>query len=129
MSDKTHIKFAAKPDLDLKVRISPLAFEYACRGTVAVAVGDVRLHVDEIPLYMRIPFLHRRVRAGSIGPFGVRLNPFETQLRAMDMEIRGMIGREETDLNLRGTGDCKAEVEITGKLPELLVKESVTVKT
>jgi len=97
-------------------------------GSSYMSQSDVRLHVDEIPLHLRIPFLHRRVRAGSIGPFGMHLKPFETQLRAMGMEIRGVIGREETELNLRGTGDCKADVEITGKLPELLVKDTVTVK-
>ncbi|HEX3754715.1 MAG TPA: hypothetical protein VHV26_06530 [Rhizomicrobium sp.] len=119
MTDKFHLEFSGHPDLNLRVKMKPIQFDFACQGAASLAVSDVRLHFDQIPMHMRIPFLKRRVLAGSIGPFGVHLKPFDVNLRAIGVETRGTIGREETELHLQGTGACKAEVEISGKLPEL----------
>lgn len=124
MTEKTHIKFAGHPDLNLRVKMKPLNFEFASQGAVSLGVGDVRLHFDEIPMHVRIPFLKRRVLAGSVGPFNMHLKPVEANVRAMGMETRGVIGRDETEISLSGTGACKAEIEIAGKLPNLFTKES-----
>lgn len=115
---KSHIEFAGHPDLGLTVRMQPLHVEFASQGAVAFAIGDVRLHLEEIPVYLRVPFLGRRVLAGSVGPFGVHLKPLEAEVRAMGMETRGVIGREETELHLHGKGACKAEIEISRETPE-----------
>ena len=127
MTDKTTIKFAGHPDLTLKVRMKPLDFEVASEGAFALAIGDVRMHFDEIPLHLSVPFLRRRVLTGSVGPFGVHIKPFEAKISALGLETRGVFGRDGAEFDLHGTGACKAEVEVSGKLPEQFVKESVTV--
>lgn len=127
MTDKTRIKFAGHPDLTLKVRMKPLDFEVASEGAFALAIGDVRMHFDEIPLHLRVPFLRRRVLTGSVGPFGVHIKPFEAKISALGLKTRGVFGRDGAEFDFHGTGACKAEVEVSGKLPEQFVKEAVTV--
>jgi hypothetical protein len=114
---KTQIEFSGNPDLNLTVKMKPMHFDFACQGALALAVGDVRLQFDEIPLFLRIPFLKRRVLAGSVGPFGVHLKPFEAQVRATEMETHGVIAREGSEFDLHGKGGCTAEIEISGDLP------------
>jgi hypothetical protein len=116
--DKTSLKFFGHPDLNLRLRMKPLQFEFASQGAIALSIGDVRLHFEEIPLHLRIPFLRRRVVAGSVGPFGVHLKPVEANVRAMGMDTRGVIGRDDSEFDIHGAGACKAEIEISGKLPE-----------
>ena len=123
MTDKTTIEFAGHPDLKLKVRMNPLDFEVASQGAFTLVIGDVRMHFDEIPLHLRVPFLRRRVLAGSVGPFGLHIKPFEAQIRALGMETRGVFGRDGAEFDLHGTGACKAEIEVSGKLPEQFVKK------
>lgn len=125
MTAKTRIAVAAHPDLNLRVKFNPLDFEVAFEGTVAVSTGDIHLHFDEIPMSSAIPFLHRRVVASSIGPFGVHVKPFEAQVRAVDFNTRGTIGRNDAELALHATGNCKAEIDVSGGLPDKLLKAAV----
>ena len=67
---------------------------------------------------MVIPFLPRRVIAGSVGPFGLHIRPFEAKFRASDLSARGVLGREGVETDIHAKGDCKAEIEISGKLAE-----------
>ncbi|HEY2662139.1 MAG TPA: hypothetical protein VGI79_20635 [Caulobacteraceae bacterium] len=110
---KDRMEFSGRPDLSLTMRMKPLHVEFASQGAFGFAIGDVRLHLEEIPVYLRVPFLRRRVLAGSVGPFGVHLKPLEAEVRAIGLETRGVIGREETEINLHGRGACAAEVEIS----------------
>ena len=110
---RRRIDFAGHPDLTTHLRLHSLKFEVAASGTVEVALGDVHLRFDEIPLHMRIPFLHRRVLAGSIGPFGVHMKPVDARIRASEMVTRGVIGGNESGVDLRVKGACKATVEIS----------------
>ncbi len=109
---RRRIDFAGHPELAASIRMQPLRFELASRGAVEVALGDVHLHFDEIPIHLRIPFLRRRVLAGSVGPFGVRMKPLEARVRVAEAETRGVIGGEESGVDLRLEGACRATVEI-----------------
>jgi len=109
---RKRIEFAGHPKLAGRVRMQPFQFEIASRGAFEVSVGDVHLHFDEIPIHLRIPFLSRRVLAGSIGPFGVRMKPVEARLRVAEMATEGVLGGKESGLDLNLDGACRASVEI-----------------
>jgi len=125
MTTTTHISLAAHPDLNLRVRMKPFEFEVGGHASFALTTGDIHVRFDEIPIRVAIPFLPRRVIAGSVGPFGVQIKPFEAQLRALGVDARGVLGREHTEADLHGTGSCKADIEISGKLADQAVKAGI----
>ena len=88
MADKSHLKLVSQPDVNLRIRMRPFEFEVAGQGTVEVATRDIHLRFDEIPLTVRVPFTAQQVVAGSIGPFGVHIRPFDAQLRAVGVTLR-----------------------------------------
>jgi len=106
------IEISGHPELKAQVSLKPLQFEVAGGGGFELSVGDVHVHIEAIPLHLRVPFLHRRVLAGSIGPFGVRMKPVEARVRAVEMVSRGVIGGEEAGLDVRVHGAYKASVEM-----------------
>jgi hypothetical protein len=122
MTTKTRIEIAAHPDINVRTRMDPLEVKIDGEASFALVTGDIHFRVDEIPVNVAIPFLRRRVVMGSIGPFGVHVRPFEAQVRAFGFDAQGVLGREGSEVELHGTGHCKAEVEVSGKLPTTLVK-------
>ena len=118
MTAKTHIKVAAHPDVNFRVRMKPFEFELGGQASFALTTGDIHVRFDEIPVSVAVPFLRRHVIAGSVGPFGVHIRPFEAQFRAFGLDARGVLGREDAEADVHAKGDCKAEIEISGKLAE-----------
>jgi hypothetical protein len=125
MTAKTRLEVAAHPDIRLRVKMKPLEFQIGGEASFALTTSDIRVHFDEIPITMAIPFLARRVVAGSIGPFGVHVKPFEAQMRAFGLDAHGVFGRDTGEVDLHCTGNCKAEIEISGKLPEELLEAAL----
>jgi hypothetical protein len=125
MTTSTSVEVSAHPDLTLRLRMKPVEFRIGGEASFALTTGDIHIRLDEVPVNMAIPFLRRRVVVGSIGPFGVHVRPFEAQVRAFGVDAHGVLGMEpgETDLNV--TGNCKAEIEISGKLAEQALKAAV----
>jgi len=109
---RRRIEFEGHPKLAARVRMKPFQFEVASRGAFEFSVGDVHLHFDEIPIHLRIPFLRRRVLAGSIGPFGVRMKPLEARVRAAEVVTHGVLGGKESGLDLNLDGACRASIEV-----------------
>jgi hypothetical protein len=125
MTTRTHIEAVAHPDLNLRVKMKPLEFEIGGQASFALTTGDIHIRCDEIPIIVAIPFLPRRVIAGSVGPFGVRIRPFEAQFRAFGLDARGVLGKENAEADVHAKGDCKAEIEISGKLADQAVKAAI----
>jgi len=125
MTAKTHIAVAAHPDVNFRVKMKAFEFEIGGQGSFAVTTGDIHVRFDEIPIRVTIPFLTRRVVAGSVGPFGVQIEPFEAQFRAFGLDMRGVLGRENVEADVHAKGDCKAEIEISGKLADQAVKAAI----
>lgn len=109
---RRRIEVEGHPKLAARVRMKPFQFEVASRGAFELSVGDVHLHFDEIPIHLRIPFLHRRVLAGSVGPFGVRMKPLEARVRAAEVVTHGVLGGKESGLDLNLDGACRASIEV-----------------
>jgi hypothetical protein len=122
MTAKTHIAAAAHPDVNFRVKMKPFEFEIGGQGSFAVTTGEIHARFDEIPISVTIPFLPRRVIAGSVGPFGVQIKPFEAQVRDVALDVRGRLGRENVEADVHAKGDCKAEIEISGALADKAVK-------
>lgn len=109
---RRRIEFEGHPKLAARVRMKPFQFEVASRGAFELSVGDVHLHFDEIPIHLRIPFLRRRVLAGSVGPFGVRMKPLEARVRVAEVVTHGVLGGKESGLDLNLDGACRAAIDI-----------------
>jgi hypothetical protein len=86
----------------------------------AVATGDIHLHVNEVPYSIAIPFLGRRL-VRSLGPFTVNIKPFEAQLRAEGLGVRGVIGGEDAGADINAHCEYKAEIDISGEAVEQFV--------
>ena len=121
MTDRSHLTLVSHPDVDFRIRMRPFGFEVAGEGSAEISTGDIHLRFDEIPLTVRVPFLPRQVVAGSIGPFGVHIKPFDAQLRAVRVDVRGVLGKEQIEADVHAEGECKSDVDITGKLADQVV--------
>ncbi|MGZ3273624.1 MAG: hypothetical protein ACXU82_00030 [Caulobacteraceae bacterium] len=106
------IAFAGHPELAARVRMKAFPFEVAGSGAVDLALGEVSLRFTAIPVRLRIPFLHRRVLAGSVGPFGVRMSPVEARVAVVEAVTRGLLGDEDSGVDLRLDGACRAELDV-----------------
>ena len=126
MNAKTHISVAAHPDINLRVKVKPFEFQVGGEASFALATGDIHIRVEEIPVYIAIPFLKRRVAAGSVGPFGIHVKPFEAKFRASGIDARGVLGKDGAEAELHATGNCKADIEVSGKLAD---KANAAIKT
>lgn len=128
MAISAHVTMAGNPEFELRVRSGPLAFEVEGDGTIDARTSEIRAGIEEIPVSVRIPFLrrhHGRVVVASIGPFGIKLEPFEAQLRAVGARIAGVAGPEGIDCGIEGKVGCRMEIDITGKLPGKVVKAAI----
>ena len=110
---RRRVELAGHPELAARVLMQPFPFEVVHDGAVELSLGDVHLHFDEVPIRLRIPFLRRRVLAGSVGPFGVRMKPVDARIRAAEAVTRGVLGGEESGLEARLEGAFRARAEIT----------------
>ena len=106
------IAFAGHPELAARVRMQTFPFEVAGSGAMDLALGEVSLRFSEIPVRLRIPFLRRRVLAGSVGPFGVRMSPVEARVAVVEAVARGVFGGEDSGVDLRLDGACRAELDV-----------------
>jgi hypothetical protein len=130
MTAKTRIEVSAHPDLSIRLRLKPFEFALGGQGSFAVTTGDIHVRFDEIPVSVAIPFLRRRFVAGSVGPFGVRIKPFEAQFRAFGLDLKGVLGRENAtaEAEVHARGDCKAEIEISGRRAEQALRSAIKTK-
>jgi hypothetical protein len=122
MKDSVKISLAGHPDLNVRVKMKPLEFEMGGEASLAVATGDIHLHVAEFPYSMAIPFLGRRVVMSAYGPFGIHIKPIEAQLKALGVAVRGVVGGEDAGCEIHTHGACKAEVDISGEIVERAVQ-------
>jgi hypothetical protein len=124
MNLKGTIGVAAHPDLRLRMRMERA--EFTLHGAATITVGTERIHLDisEIPLRLAIPFhKHRRVVAGSLGPFHVAVRPTEATLRIAEARATGHLGGPEgLSSELHCQGNCKAEIELHGSVPGKVLK-------
>ncbi len=125
MTAKTRIAVAAHPDGNFRVKMKPFELEISGQGSFAVTTGEIHARFEEIPISVKIPFLPRRVIAGSVGPFGVQIKPFEAEVRDVALDVRGILGKENVEADVRAKGDCKAEIEISGALANKAVIKTI----
>lgn len=125
MTARTHIAVAAHPDVNLRVKMQPFEFEIGGGGSFTLTTGDIHVSFEEIPISVAIPFLPRRVIAGSVGPFGVNIKPLEAQFRAFGLDARGVFGKETAEADVHVTGNCKAEIELSGTLADEALKAAI----
>jgi hypothetical protein len=116
----SRVTLHAHPDLNLRIDAAPLAFECCGGASFSLSTGPVEVSLKELPISLTIPFLRhrrRRVVVASVGPARFQLNPIDVKLDARDISIGGVVGKEGISSTLHGTGACKAEIGVTGKVP------------
>jgi len=119
MNFKSQIGVTAHPDLRLRTRLEKLDFVLHGDARVSIATGTIRAEVGEVPLRLAIPFhRHRRVVAGSVGPFRVTVHPIEATLHITDIRATGTLGGAEGIAGeLHCQGNCSADVSVTAEAP------------
>jgi hypothetical protein len=128
MAISARFTIAGSPEFHLRAKTGPIAFELEGEGAVELRTGAIRAEIGEIPISMRVPFLkrhHGRVLVASVGPFGIKLEPLELQLRALGAQIAGVVGPEGLDCALEGKVSCKMEVDVTGKIPRKFIEDAI----
>lgn len=124
MNVKGRIAIAAHPDLRLRAHTGKMEFHTHGGATIALATQQIRIEVGAIPLHLAIPFhKHRRVLAGSLGPFRLTVRPMEGVVRVTDAHVTGTLGGEDgVAAELHVQGDCKAEIDLAGEAPGKILK-------
>ncbi|MGH7070270.1 MAG: hypothetical protein ACREFO_09670 [Acetobacteraceae bacterium] len=123
----SHMTVAGAPEFQLSARMAPLAFTASGDATFEIATGPIHAEVGEVPLVMRIPFLpaHRRVVAGSIGPFRLSIKPASATIRAAGMRLEGKVGCPDAGCSLEGNARGKLEIDFSGEIPGKILKAAI----
>jgi len=127
MRFKSNAVMQGSPELTLRARTGPVDFQVAADGSVKLAVGPLTARVDEVPVTLTIPFLRRGggVRTiATVGPFSVRLNAVDVELRPVDARVSGVVGKDGLDGNLEGKIGCRTELDVEGTIPGKVAKAS-----
>lgn len=118
MNFKALAKIQSHPTVTAKVRLEPVRFETAIRGSCECRVGRLSAHVGDIGIRLAIPFLRPRRRlplVATIGGFRFGLKPFDLRMTGMGLEVSGTVSE------LAGEGEarvaCETHLEVEGKLP------------
>jgi len=124
---KSHATIAANPDITMRAHIDTLDVEFAGEAGLDIVTGEIELHVTEIPLHLTIPFLRRRrVVAGTLGPFRVKVNPAQLSVRTTGVHVEGAIGGENgIDGTVHCQGKCQAEIDLVGQSPGKILKAAI----
>lgn len=125
MKLKAHAVMQGNPEFKLQAKCNPIGFEVTADGSLKLQTGPIAAEIGEIPITLRIPFLRRAggVRIiGSIGPFGVRLQPIDAKLQSISLRIGGTLGKESLACDLEGRIACKTEVDLAASIPAKVTK-------
>ena len=122
MNLKGHIGIAAHPDLRLRARMDRLDFALQGDATLALGTQTIRIEVGEVPLRLAIPFhRHRRVVAGSLGPFRLTVRPIEATLRIAE----ALKGFEQLNMVVEAMfSDLAGRVYPDGEVPPVPPEET-----
>lgn len=123
----SHVTIAGAPEFRLSARMAPLAFSASGEAALEVGTGAIHAEIGEIPMTMRIPFLpaHRRVVAGSVGPFRIGIAPASASIRAAGARIEGKIGCPDAGCTLEGNANGKLEIDFSGEIPGKILKAAI----
>lgn len=128
MKFKTQGQLAGSPQFKIHATSGPIGFRAGAKGSVQLDVGALDGHVSEIPIRLRIPFLRSGggVRnIGSIGAFGVRVEPFAVAAEGFGVQLDGTLGTEGMRCDLDGSVACRMEMELAGTLPGRIARASI----
>ena len=135
MNFQAHGSMRSSPGVELSNRVSPLHCSAQIHGQVAGEVGAISVHLDQIPVRLRIPFLRRSapILVGTVGPAEFKVDPFTWSLREFSIGCNAQLGGKEgfvittegkvacaTDMTLDGaaTGDIGLGSVHFGRPPE-----------
>ena len=127
MNLKARIGIAAHPDLRLRARVESCEFTLQGDATIGIATGPITLEANEVPLRLAIPFhRHRRVVAGTLGPFRLHIHPAEATLRVAEARVAGTLGGADgVGAETHVQGNCRAELDVAAEMPGKILKAAM----
>ena len=111
------------PSFASQVRMQPVALEAKISGGFKVGVSAISANVSAIPIRLAIPFLKTRRSSplpllAVIGPFHLRLKPFNIELMDLDFHVDALLGKGKgLQGEIKGEIGCHTEMEMEGELP------------
>jgi hypothetical protein len=113
------MKFNAKafmksnPDFHINGKLDPIAFNTSINGEMNISVDKIKLHISQIPIKVKIPFLKRKSEPkviGVIGGFNVSVDPFSFKVHGEGVHLNGTIGQK----GITGEMDCSVKCSSEG---------------
>lgn len=120
MKFKAHALMQGHPEFQVRAKSNPIGFELDAEGSLKLQIGSLTAKIDEIPVTLRIPFLRRgggMLTVGSIGAFGVHIQPIEAELRPFGVRIGGVLGKDGLECECEGNIGCKTSLDVDGVIP------------
>jgi hypothetical protein len=117
---KAHAVMAGDPEVELRGKVKPIAFDCSAEGRLKFATGIIAAEIGELPVRLRIPFLRRPaalVVVGSLGPFDIRIHPLEAELGPVTVHASGVAGKEGVEGEVTGKVCCKTTFDVDGVIP------------
>lgn len=127
MKFRTHGTVQGHPEFTLAMKSHPVDFDAGAEGSLKVATGPIDARIDAVTVTLVIPFLHRRSArvVGSIGPFGVHVEPFDVQVRDLGIHVAGVLGKEGMQCHVDGQMACHMELDLHGDVPGRITKAAI----
>jgi hypothetical protein len=121
----SHATVQGNPKFEVVAKAEPVGLRAGCEGSVRVRVGEVRGEVGQIPIMLAVPFLGGTRVLGTVGPFGVRLDPFELSIEECELRFDAVIGPEGLTGGLEGQIGCRMQIDVDGTLPGRVSKAAI----
>ena len=117
MNFEAHGTMRSSPGVALENHVSPLHCSGRVHGQVSAEVGAISIHLSQIPVTFRIPFLRRSspIVVGTIGPAELKVDPFTLSLQEFSLGAEATLGgKEGFTIVTEGKVACATEMSVEG---------------
>lgn len=117
MNFEAHGTMRSNPGVALTNRVSPLQCSAKIQGQGTAEIGAIAVHLAQIPVRLRIPFLRRStpILVGSVGPAEFKVDPFTCSLKEFSIGCDAHLGGKEGFLvTTEGKVACATELSLDG---------------
>lgn len=120
MKFQAHGAMHSNPGLAMSNKIEPIGVSTKIHGHVTAEVGAIGVHISEIPVRLRVPFLKRKVHLhliGTVGGFHAKVDPFSLSIKEMSVDLNGVLGdKNGITITTEGKVNCATEMDVSGAL-------------
>jgi hypothetical protein len=118
MNFQAKAQIHSSPGVELVNRLAPFRCSAHVHGQVSAETGAIIVHLAEIPVAVRIPFLKRRaalITIGTAGPAKLKVDPITCSLKELSFHCDATVGdKEGLTLVTEGKMQCSSELGVEG---------------